>query len=85
MLAAQEAERVMDTFEKHLHLPVTKIDDAERMMSLLKARARQLAPLHAPEAACIREFCVSCRAKEAWSAMSAHACARAHPQSAHAV
>jgi len=59
VLAAQEAERVMDTFEKHLHLPVTKIDDAERMMSLLKARARQLAPLHAPEATRIREFCMS--------------------------
>ena len=26
----------MDTFEQHLHLPVTKIDDAERMLSLLK-------------------------------------------------
>ena len=25
-----------DTFEKHLHLPVTKIDDADRMMRLLK-------------------------------------------------
>ena len=27
----------MDTFEQHLHLPVTKIDDAERMLGLLKA------------------------------------------------
>ena len=26
----------MDTFEQHLHLPVTKIDDAERMLGLLK-------------------------------------------------
>lgn len=34
--AVQEAERVMETFEKHLHLPVTKIDDAERMLGLLK-------------------------------------------------
>ena len=24
----QEAERVMDTFNEHLHLPVTKVDDA---------------------------------------------------------
>ncbi len=32
----QEAERVMETFEKHLHLPVTKIDDSERMLGLLK-------------------------------------------------
>ncbi len=27
---------MMETFEKHLHLPVTKIDDAERMLGLLK-------------------------------------------------
>lgn len=35
----QEAERVMDTYEQHLHLPVTKIDDAERMLGLLKVCA----------------------------------------------
>lgn len=39
LLRFQEAERVMTTFQQHLHLPVTKIDDAERMMSLLKVSA----------------------------------------------
>ena len=39
LLRFQEAERVMATFQQHLHLPVTKIDDAERMMSLLKVSA----------------------------------------------
>lgn len=28
----------METFEQHLHLPVTKVDDAERVLSLLKVR-----------------------------------------------
>ena len=28
----------MDTFKNHLHLPVTKIDDSERMLSRLKVR-----------------------------------------------
>ena len=32
----QEAERVMDTFRNHLHLPVTKIDDSARMLARLK-------------------------------------------------
>lgn len=36
LLRYNEAERVMDTFQKHLHLPVTKINDTARMMSLLK-------------------------------------------------
>ncbi|KAK9831472.1 hypothetical protein WJX81_008476 [Elliptochloris bilobata] len=36
LLRFKEAERVMETFEQHLHLPVTKIDDAERMLGLLK-------------------------------------------------
>ena len=34
----QEGERVMDTFQKQLHLPVTRIDDSKRMLSLLKVR-----------------------------------------------
>lgn len=34
----QEAERVMETFTKHLHLPVTKIDDSKRMLATLKVR-----------------------------------------------
>lgn len=36
LLRYKEGERVMDMFSKHLHLPVTKIDDSERMMSRLK-------------------------------------------------
>jgi GMP synthase (glutamine-hydrolysing) len=36
LLRLNEADRVMETFEKHLHLPVTKIDTTERMMSRLK-------------------------------------------------
>ena len=36
LLRLSEADRVMDTFEKHLHLPVTKIDTTERMMSRLR-------------------------------------------------
>jgi GMP synthase (glutamine-hydrolysing) len=35
LLRYQEAQRVMDTFNEHLHLPVTKIDDAERMLGRL--------------------------------------------------
>jgi hypothetical protein len=27
---------VMDTFKNHLHLPVTKIDDSQRMLARLK-------------------------------------------------
>ena len=34
----QEGERVMDTFQKQLHLPVTRIDDSKRMLGLLKVR-----------------------------------------------
>ena len=29
---------MMDTFNNHLHLPVTKIDDSARMLSRLKVR-----------------------------------------------
>lgn len=36
LLRYKEAERVMDTFKEHLHLPVTKIDDAKRMLGRLK-------------------------------------------------
>ena len=36
LLRLNEADRVMETFEKHLHLPVTKIDTTERMMSRLE-------------------------------------------------
>ena len=36
LLRYKEAERVMDTFQKHLHLPVTKIDGGPRLMKLLK-------------------------------------------------
>ncbi|KAI3426251.1 hypothetical protein D9Q98_008626 [Chlorella vulgaris] len=36
LLRYKEAERVMDTFNEHLHLPVTKIDDADRMLARLK-------------------------------------------------
>ena len=32
----QEAEQVMDTFNNHLHLPVTKVDDSERVLAALK-------------------------------------------------
>ncbi len=30
---------MMDTFNNHLHLPVTKIDDSQRTLARLKARA----------------------------------------------
>ena len=36
LLRYKEGERVMDTFNEHLHLPVTKVDDAERMLGRLK-------------------------------------------------
>ncbi|KAL4448463.1 hypothetical protein ABPG75_005682 [Micractinium tetrahymenae] len=36
LLRYKEGERVMDTFNQHLHLPVTKVDDAERMLNRLK-------------------------------------------------
>lgn len=36
LLRYKEAERVMDTFQKHLHLPVTKIDGAVRLLKQLK-------------------------------------------------
>lgn len=36
LLRYKEAERVMDTFQQHLHLPVTKIDGAARLLKLLK-------------------------------------------------
>lgn len=35
LLRYAEAERVMDTFREHLHLPVTKIDVSERMLARL--------------------------------------------------
>jgi len=35
---AQEAERVMNTFKDHLHLPVTMVDDTATMMATLKVR-----------------------------------------------
>ena len=38
LFVMQEGERVMETFQKQLHLPVTKIDDSKRMLSLLKVR-----------------------------------------------
>ncbi|KAK9830479.1 hypothetical protein WJX72_011957 [[Myrmecia] bisecta] len=38
LLRYKEGERVMETFEKHLHLPVTKVDDAERMLARLKGK-----------------------------------------------
>eukprot|EP00898_Chlorokybus_atmophyticus_P004520 jgi/Chlat1/5069/Chrsp33S05063 len=36
LLRYKEAERVMDTFQKHLHLPVTHVDASERFLSKLK-------------------------------------------------
>ena len=36
LLRYKEAERVMDTFQQHLHLPVTKIDGADRLLKLLQ-------------------------------------------------
>ena len=53
---AQEAERVMATFKEHLHLPVTMIDDSQRMLNELKARLSRLiwssrANPHAPSPA----------------------------------
>uniref|UniRef100_A0A061S0U0 GMP synthase [glutamine-hydrolyzing] n=1 Tax=Tetraselmis sp. GSL018 TaxID=582737 RepID=A0A061S0U0_9CHLO len=36
LLRFKESERVMKTFKEHLHLPVTVIDDSERMLSRLK-------------------------------------------------
>jgi GMP synthase (glutamine-hydrolysing) len=36
LLRFKEAERVMDTFSQHLHLPVTKVDHAERMLDRLR-------------------------------------------------
>lgn len=36
LLRYKEAERVMKTFKNHLHLPVTVIDDSERMLGRLK-------------------------------------------------
>jgi GMP synthase (glutamine-hydrolysing) len=35
LLRFQEGQRVMDTFNAHLHLPVTKVDDAARMLARL--------------------------------------------------
>lgn len=56
----QEAERVMDTFNEHLHLPVTKVDDAG---------ARYLLPpvlsccvslrLHLASVIASRQFCLA--------------------------
>lgn len=36
LLRYKEAERVMATFNQHLHLPVTKVDDLERMLNRLR-------------------------------------------------
>lgn len=36
LLRYKEAERVMDTFTNHLHLPVTKVDHSEVMLTRLK-------------------------------------------------
>lgn len=36
LLRYKEAERVMSTFSQHLHLPVTKIDDSQRMLDRLR-------------------------------------------------
>ncbi len=36
----QEAEQVMDTFNNHLHLPVTKVDDSDRVLTALKVSSR---------------------------------------------
>lgn len=38
LLRYKEGERVMETFQKQLHLPVTRIDDSHRMMALLKGK-----------------------------------------------
>ena len=38
-VCAQEGERVMETFEKQLHLPVTRIDDSKRMLAALKVHS----------------------------------------------
>lgn len=38
----QEGERVMDTFQKQLHLPVTRIDDSKRMLAALKVYVQPL-------------------------------------------
>ncbi|GAB4817296.1 hypothetical protein N2152v2_004342 [Parachlorella kessleri] len=38
LLRYKEAERVMTTFQQHLHLPVTKVDDAERMLGRLRGK-----------------------------------------------
>lgn len=40
--AMQEGERVMETFQKQLHLPVTRIDDSKRMLGLLKVRETEI-------------------------------------------
>lgn len=42
----QEAERVMDTFKNHLHLPVTMIDHSEVMLNRLKVHAAIFALMH---------------------------------------
>ena len=39
---AQEGERVMATFKEHLHLPVTMIDDSQRMLSELQVPRREV-------------------------------------------
>lgn len=36
LVLLQEAEQVMDTFNNHLHLPVTKVDDSERVLAALQ-------------------------------------------------
>ena len=46
LLRYKEAERVMNTFQKHLHLPVTKIDGAERMLKLLQVKSPLLLARH---------------------------------------
>lgn len=41
LLRYKEQERVMDTFEKHLHLPVTCVDATEQFLSKLKGVDRK--------------------------------------------
>ncbi len=38
----QEGGRVMATFKEHLHLPVTKVDNADRMLARLKVSTSSL-------------------------------------------
>ena len=84
----------MDTFEQHLHLPVTKIDDAEHMLGLLKACApvpagRDSSLLHhcrvLCKAACLpcACACMSCEAGVLTFAATLITCVRATPLWSH--